>query len=102
MGKYVYFSTASKHGKRQTLLRKDRTEESVLHPGVDGSDLSAHELKAAILLFYAFLDEKQRRLYAGLESLKIGFGGDKSIAELLESTLTQLPEEEESCRAVIL
>jgi hypothetical protein len=82
-GKYVYFSSDSRTAKRQALLRKDRAGEPALHPGAWRSDLSAHELKAAILLFFAFLDEKQRRLYAGLESLKIGFGGDKTIAELL-------------------
>jgi hypothetical protein len=39
-------------------------------------------LKAAIVLFFALLDEKQRRIYAGLESLKLGHGGDQRIAEL--------------------
>ena len=29
------------------------------------------------------LDERQRRLYAGLESLKLGHGGDAHIASLL-------------------
>ena len=29
------------------------------------------------------LNEKQRRLYAGLESLKLGYGGDQRIAEFL-------------------
>jgi len=32
------------------------------------------ELPAAIALFYGLLDEKQRRLYAGLESLQSGHG----------------------------
>ena len=32
------------------------------------------ELKAAIVLFSSMLDERQRRLYAGLESLKLGYG----------------------------
>ena len=41
------------------------------------------ELKAAILLFISLLDERQRRLYAGLESMKLGHGGDRRIAELL-------------------
>ena len=41
------------------------------------------ELHAAIILFYSLLDERQRRLYAALESLKIGHGGDRRIAELL-------------------
>ena len=29
------------------------------------------------------LDEKQRRLYAGLEALKLGSGGDRQIAAFL-------------------
>ena len=41
------------------------------------------ELRAAIVLFFSLLDEKQRRLYAGLEALKTGRGGDTRIAELL-------------------
>ena len=28
-------------------------------------------------------DEKQRRLYAGLESLKLGYGGDQRIAAFI-------------------
>lgn len=46
-------------------------------------ELSPHELKAAILLFYSLLDEKQRRLYAALESLKLGHGGDRQLADFL-------------------
>jgi hypothetical protein len=41
------------------------------------------ELNAAIILFYSLLDEKQRRLYAGLESFRLGHGGDHKIAEFL-------------------
>jgi hypothetical protein len=41
------------------------------------------ELKAAIILFYSLLDERQRRLYAGLEAAKIGHGGDSQISQLL-------------------
>lgn len=33
------------------------------------------ELQAAKALFYSLLDEQQRRLYAGLESLQYGYGG---------------------------
>ena len=35
------------------------------------------------MLFFSVLDEQQRRLYAGLEALKSGYGGDTRIAELL-------------------
>jgi len=34
-------------------------------------------------LFVSLLDEKQRRLFAGLESLQFGHGGDSWIADLL-------------------
>lgn len=43
----------------------------------------AGELPAAIALFHGLLDEQQRRLYAGLESLQHGHGGDQRMAELL-------------------
>jgi hypothetical protein len=46
-------------------------------------EISPDELKAAILLFYSLLDEQQRRLYAGLESLTLGHGGDRQLAEFL-------------------
>jgi len=42
-----------------------------------------NEVKASIVLFYCTLNEKQRRLYAGLESLKLGNRGDQVISELL-------------------
>lgn len=41
------------------------------------------QLQAAIVLFYGLLDEQQRRLYAGLESLEWGHGGDQHMAQLL-------------------
>ncbi len=83
-GKYVYFSVDAKIKKRQALLRKDQDVKSILQPDVLQSDLLIHELRAAILLFFTMLDEKQRRIYAGLESLKIGYGGDKQIADLFD------------------
>jgi hypothetical protein len=39
-------------------------------------------LQAVIVLFYRLLDEQQRRLYAGLESLECGHGGDQRMAQL--------------------
>jgi hypothetical protein len=50
---------------------------------VTNPDLALEEAKATILLFSSMLNEKQRRLYAGLESLKLGHGGDAHIASLL-------------------
>src|SRR2546428_4970536 len=45
--------------------------------------VSPDDLKAAILLFYSLLDEQQRRLFAGLESIKLGRGGDTILATFL-------------------
>jgi hypothetical protein len=44
---------------------------------------SPDELKAAILLFYSLLDEQQRRLFAGLESIRRGRGGDTLLGDFL-------------------
>jgi hypothetical protein len=38
--------------------------------------------QAARVLFYSLLDEQQRRLYAGLQSLERGHGGDQRMAQL--------------------
>jgi len=50
---------------------------------VQARDPEEEELRAAIVLFYSLLDEQQRRLYAGLESLKRGHGGDRQMAQWL-------------------
>ena len=39
------------------------------------------DVEAAKALFYSLLDEQQRRLYAGLESLQSGHGGEQRMAE---------------------
>jgi hypothetical protein len=41
------------------------------------------EVKAAILLFYGLLDDQQRRLFAGLESIRLGYGGDTLLGDFL-------------------
>jgi len=81
----LYLYTAIDRSIRQGQLLTRRNVEAV--PTVaDASVLEVSEeaLKASILLFYSLLDEQQRRLYAGLESLKLGRGGDRSLAVFLE------------------
>ena len=77
---YVYFSNTPKRSKSQRLNRKDQVA-GIPFEVTSEIDRHSNELKAAIILFFSLLDEKQRRLYAGLESVKIGHGGDKKIAE---------------------
>jgi hypothetical protein len=50
---------------------------------VANPDLATDEARALLVLFCSMLNEQQRRLYAGLESLKLGHGGDAHIASIL-------------------
>lgn len=80
-GIYIYYATASKLSKKQELTRIGQIQypDEEMKPTV-----LMNELKAALIIFFCTLNEKQRRLYAGYESLKIGHGGDKRISELLD------------------
>ncbi len=80
-GVYVYFSKNNRVRKQQELFRKDFIYDAKLielNP-----EVSMNELKAALIIFFSLLDEQQRRLYAGLESLKMGYGGDDFIGKIL-------------------
>jgi hypothetical protein len=80
-GGYVYLSAEEDVARAQLAAR------TRVHLGApaeaEAADSPGDQLKAAIVLFLATLDEKQRRLYAGLEALKLGHGGDRMIADLL-------------------
>jgi hypothetical protein len=81
-GLYLYTSIDTTTRRHQVLAR--RTSQAV--PTVADAtalEISPDELKAAIVLFYSLLDEQQRRLYAALESLKLGRGGDRQLADFL-------------------
>lgn len=83
-GRYLHLSAEPGVGRQQLRARRVRmAAPSELVSFGAGTRVLPDELKAAIVLFFALLDEKQRRLYAGLESLKLGHGGDQRIAELL-------------------
>lgn len=80
---YIYFATDSGTARRQRKARTVHAKASSAALIVTNPDLAVEEAKATILLFSSMLNEKQRRLYAGLESLKLGHGGDAHIASLL-------------------
>lgn len=82
-GEYVYFSNHFQRKKQQLLMRCSQNETAVFNIDKLSSHVITDDLKAAIILFYSILNEKQRRLYAGLESLKTGRGGDTLVSELL-------------------
>jgi hypothetical protein len=72
--RYLYCSMQSAVRKQQLVSRTlmDSAEQEF-----------SDEAKAAIIIFLSMLDEKQRRLYAGVEAIKYGLGGDQWIASLL-------------------
>jgi hypothetical protein len=80
-GLYLYGSIEPALRRRQLLARRERQNQSTLASSVAGPDAVDDELKASMVLFLSVLNEKQRRLYAGLESLKLGYGGDQRIAD---------------------
>jgi hypothetical protein len=81
-GRFLYTATDSRQARDQ--LRSRQTAQSVpLVADAAALQVSAEDLKAAILLFYSLLDEQQRRLFAGLESMKLEHGGDSILAEFL-------------------
>ncbi|MFI5247862.1 MAG: hypothetical protein ACHQWV_04845 [Nitrospirales bacterium] len=78
-GLYLYCATNSATRQQQGRARQALLEQAAV--SADSSPDVSHELRAAIVLFASLLDEQQRRLYAGLESLQLG--GDRQIADLL-------------------
>lgn len=78
-GSFVYFSAADELRRKQVLARGSGQESG---REMD-QDLLAHEVKAAIILFFSLLDERQRRLFAGMEAIRTGKGGDAKISEFL-------------------
>src|SRR5881409_3877574 len=91
-GRYLYTAIDRSTRRQQYLSR--RTAQSVpVVANVTALEVLPEQLQSAILLFYSLLDEQQRRLYAGLESIKLGHGGDTLLADFLQ------PDPPPRCRA---
>lgn len=80
---FIYLAADDQVAQPQRKLREAGSEQTMTAVIVTNPGLATEEAKATILLFCSMLDEKQRRLYAGLESLKLGYGGDAHIGALL-------------------
>ncbi len=75
-GLLIYLAPEQAGRERQISARRKIAQ-------VEIEDVPARQVKAALILFFGLLDERQRRLFAGLEALKIGTGGDARVAALL-------------------
>ncbi len=83
LGLYLYCSRDLSVKQHQIAHRQADNASQGTRAIVMGTDWISDEIKAAIILFFSLLDEKQRRLFAGLEAMQFGYGGDAKIAELL-------------------
>jgi len=79
-GLYLYCAGSPRSRQQQLDARHALLDQAAVSAGIPPGIVS-DELRAAIVLFASLLDEQQRRLYAGLESLQLG--SDSQIAELL-------------------
>lgn len=74
-----YLSCAVQRPTRRAQLRQRAAGIDLPRVGDAAPEIRA-EATAAVALFFSTLDERQRRLYAGMESLRMGHGGDRRIA----------------------
>ena len=75
-GQFLYCAADRAHQTHQLRARRLLMATPGLVRPLPEADLMPEELRAAVVLFASLLDERQRRLFAGLEALKCGWGGD--------------------------
>lgn len=82
-GEYVYCSSQPARRGEQLIIRKQPAQQGRAFAPMPDRSVESNEAKAALVLFMSLLDEKQRRLFGGLESLRLGWGGDREVAEAI-------------------
>ena len=82
-GRFLYCAADPARRAGQARARRLLLAAPGLVRPLPEAELLPDELHAALALFASLLDERQRRLFAGLESLKCGWGGDTRVAALL-------------------
>jgi len=80
-GLYLYCAADPSRRREQLLCRRLPSIGERAFAPVREASTDSDEAKAAVVLFMSLLDEQQRRLFAGLESLRLGRGGDCSVAQ---------------------
>ncbi len=80
-GRYLYCSADSSRHDRQVSARR-MVESSASFDLADPDPTDTMVLQATAA-YFGSLDERQRRLFAGLESIRHGHGGDRRVAGTL-------------------
>ena len=76
-GRFLYCSPTPQRRERQLRTRRVMRAGGSAVPPLDSGD---EQIRQATGMLLGVLDERQRRLYAGLESLRHGRGGDGRVA----------------------
>ena len=79
-GQFLYCSPTPQRRERQLRTRRVMLAGG---PGPPSPDSGDEQIRQATGTLFSVLDERQRRLYAGLESLRHGRGGDGRVAAQL-------------------
>ena len=79
-GLLIYLALGQEQRQRQVSTRARAAQVGI---GGTSEEVLSHQVGAAIILFFRLLNEQQRRLFAGLEAMKLGRGGDARVAALL-------------------
>jgi len=80
-GLYLYCSRDPTRHRQQMASRHATVPEEPFGELPRPTSEPSDEARAAVILFLSSLNEKQRRLFAGLESMRMGRGGDQRISE---------------------
>jgi hypothetical protein len=76
---YLYMSpllAESQFRARKKMMLKDVSES------ISVKKLTGREMMEHLKMFLSVLDEKQKRLYLGFESIRAGYGGDACMASV--------------------
>ena len=77
--RYLYVSTTAGAGQ---LERRYKAIQQSSTPASPGAEQMPGEVRESMRLLLSVLNEKQRRLYLGLESIRLGHGGDAKISRI--------------------
>jgi len=76
---YLYVSPT---GGKDQLQRRCEAIQQAHEPGSSSIEEMPQEISERMRLLLSVLNEKQRRLYLGLESMRLGHGGDVKISRI--------------------
>ena len=82
-GRYLYCSADRRRRREQLVTRKLPVLGAEAFSPLRERAADSDDAQAAVAFLMSLLDERQRRLFAALESLRLGRGGDQTVARAI-------------------